>query len=172
MERLSVAVMRAFAEALVLPRRYLDSFVGAPILALRALYSPATSGAPEAGQQRAGAHPDDGSLTMVLLPPSLRGLGIRHPTLGSTEAPFEARSLVVNIGDLMARWSAERWTSPLHCLMARPGRTVRRSLAFFAQPDVRRGSCRSTALTPIRRCSRAGTSRQILVRRGHEWAQP
>lgn len=135
MERLAATVMRVFAEALGLPREYFDGFIGAPISALRALHYPATAGAPETGQQRAGAHTDYGSLTILLPQPGSRGLEIMHPELGWTEVPAEAGSFVVNIGDLMARWTADRWTSTLHRVVARPGQPARQSLAFFHQPD-------------------------------------
>lgn len=135
MEALAAAVMRVFAEALCLTPAYFDAFIRAPISALRALHYPATTGVPQAGQQRAGAHTDYGSLTILLPQPGSRGLEIMHPTLGWTEVPAEAGSFVVNIGDLMARWTADRWTSTLHRVVARPNQPARQSLAFFHQPD-------------------------------------
>jgi isopenicillin N synthase-like dioxygenase len=135
MEDLAARVMRAFAEALDLPRDHFDSYIGAPISALRALHYPATEGAPEVGQQRAGAHTDYGSLTILLPQPGSRGLEIMHPTLGWTEVPAEAGAFVINIGDLMARWTADRWVSTLHRVVAHPGQPARQSLAFFHQPD-------------------------------------
>lgn len=135
MEDLAARVMRAFAEALGLPRDHFDGFIGAPISALRALHYPATEGAPEVGQQRAGAHTDYGSLTILLPQPGSRGLEIMHPTLGWTEVPAEAGAFVINIGDLMARWTSDRWVSTLHRVVARPDQPARQSLAFFHQPD-------------------------------------
>jgi isopenicillin N synthase-like dioxygenase len=135
MEDLAARVMRAFAEALGLPARHFDGFIGAPISALRALHYPQTEGAPEANQQRAGAHTDYGSLTILLPQPGSRGLEIMHPTAGWTEVPAEAGAFVINIGDLMARWTADRWVSTLHRVVARPGQPARQSLAYFHQPD-------------------------------------
>ncbi len=135
MEDLALRVMRAFAEALGLPRNHFDAFIGAPISALRALHYPATEGAPEAGQQRAGTHTDYGSLTILRPQAGSRGLEIMHPTAGWTEVPAEAGAFVINIGDLMARWTADRWVSTLHRVVARPGQPARQSLAFFHQPD-------------------------------------
>jgi isopenicillin N synthase-like dioxygenase len=135
MEDLAARVMRAFAEALGLPRAHFDSFLSAPISALRALHYPMTEGAPEPNQQRAGAHTDYGSLTILLPQPGSRGLEILHPTLGWTEVPAEPGAFVINIGDLMARWTADRWVSTLHRVVAHPGQPARQSLAFFHQPD-------------------------------------
>lgn len=135
MEDLALRVMRAFAEALDLPRHHFDSYIGAPISALRALHYPATTDVPEANQQRAGAHTDYGSLTILLPQPGSRGLEIMHPTLGWTEVPAEPGAFVINIGDLMARWTADRWVSTLHRVVAHAGQPARQSVAFFHQPD-------------------------------------
>ena len=44
-------------------------------------------------------------------------------------------AFVINIGDLMARWTSDRWVSTLHRVVARPHQPPRKSLAFFHQPD-------------------------------------
>ena len=44
-------------------------------------------------------------------------------------------AFVVNIGDLMALWTRDRWVSTLHRVVAVPGAPARQSLAFFHQPD-------------------------------------
>ncbi len=135
MEDLAARVMRAFAAALGLGEDHFDGFIGAPISALRALHYPATEGAPEAGQARAGAHTDYGSLTILLPQTGSRGLEILTPDGNWTEVPAEPGAFVINIGDLMARWTADRWVSTLHRVVARPGQPARQSLAFFHQPD-------------------------------------
>src|SRR5947209_5225306 len=47
------------------------------------------------------------------------------------------RAFVVNIGDLMARWSNDRWVSTLHrvVLPEDGGAQPRQSFAFFHQPN-------------------------------------
>lgn len=134
MEGLAARIMRAFAAALGLPEEHFDRFIGAPVSALRALHYPATTGVAQAGQQRAGAHTDYGSLTILLPQPGSGGLEIM--TAGAwVEVPAQAGAFVINIGDLMARWTADRWVSTLHRVVARPGQPARQSLAFFHQPD-------------------------------------
>ncbi len=44
-------------------------------------------------------------------------------------------AFVVNIGDLMARWTADAWVSTLHRVVLIPDQPARQSLAFFHQPD-------------------------------------
>ena len=66
MESLAKRIMVAFAEALVLESSYFNSFINNPISALRALYYPETKDIIIDKQQRAGAHTDYGSLTILL----------------------------------------------------------------------------------------------------------
>lgn len=135
MNDLAARVMKAFAEALDLPRDYFDAFIQNPISALRALNYPATTGAPEEGQQRAGAHTDYGSLTILLPQAGSRGLEILTPAGEWAEVIAPEGAYVINIGDLMARWTADRWVSTLHRVVAHPGQPQRQSLAYFHQPD-------------------------------------
>lgn len=135
MERLAERVMAVFAAALGLEERFFAPYVNRPISALRALHYPATKGAAELGQQRAGAHSDYGSLTILLPQVGSRGLEIERPGGGWEEVPTEPGAFVINIGDLMARWTADRWVSTLHRVVAHPGQPARQSLAFFHQPN-------------------------------------
>jgi isopenicillin N synthase-like dioxygenase len=135
MEQLAARIMWAFAAALDLPEDHFDRFIGAPISALRALHYPATTAVPLDRQQRAGAHTDYGSLTILLPQPGSRGLEIRDPAGNWIEVPAEPGTFVINIGDLMARWTSDRWVSTLHRVVARPDQPARQSLAFFHQPD-------------------------------------
>ena len=62
-------------------------------------------------------------------------------------------TLVVNLGDMMARWTNDRWTSTLH-RVANPTalgawESRRQSIGFFAHPDFdARIECVPTCLTP------------------------
>ena len=45
-------------------------------------------------------------------------------------------AFVINIGDLMARWTNDRWVSTVHRVVNADGSASRRqSLAFFHQPN-------------------------------------
>ena len=76
MEDLAARIMRAFAVALKLPEDYFEHYIDTPISALRALNYPPQTVAPRAGQLRAGAHTDYGSLTILLPQAGSRGLEI------------------------------------------------------------------------------------------------
>ena len=49
--------------------------------------------------------------------------------------PAPEGAFVINIGDLMERWTADAWVSTLHRVVAKPDQPARQSLAFFHQPD-------------------------------------
>lgn len=133
-EDLGTRITRAFAEALGLPATHFARFYNDPASALRALHYPATQGRAEDGQQRAGAHTDYGALTILLPQKGSQGLQVKQgDTWMDVTAPDGC--FVINIGDLMARWTADRWVSTLHRVIAKPDQPRRLSLAYFYQPD-------------------------------------
>jgi len=134
MENLAKRVMSAFAEALDLETSFFDPFIRNPISALRALNYPATSEVTEEGQQRAGAHTDYGSLTILLPQPGTAGLQINQNGVW-VDVPAEEGCFVINLGDLMELWTSGCWVSTLHRVVAKPHQAQRKSLAFFHQPD-------------------------------------
>ena len=134
MEDLAARVMRAFAMALDLPAGFFEPAIANPISALRALHYPATTDAPKTGQQRAGAHSDYGSLTILLPQPGRPGLQVHQDGIW-VDVPAPKDAFVINIGDLMARWTADRWVSTLHRVVVMPGQPARQSLAYFHQPN-------------------------------------
>ena len=139
MESLAARIMRIFATALGLPECYFARFINAPISALRALNYPEQRVQPMPGQLRAGAHSDYGSLTILLPQAGSKGLEIVSPSGEWTPVPPVTGAFVINIGDLMARWTNDRWVSTVHRVVnpsQEEGRTHRRqSLAFFHQPN-------------------------------------
>ena len=135
MEALAERIMRLFARALELPTGHFAPYIDAPISALRLLHYPATTGVPLDRQQRAGAHTDYGSLTILLPQPNSQGLQIQTPQGEWIDVPAPEGAFVINIGDLMARWTADRWVSTLHRVVAKPDQPARLSVAYFHQPN-------------------------------------
>ena len=134
MESLAKRIMVAFAEALGLESSYFDSFINNPISALRALHYPETKDIIIDKQQRAGAHTDYGSLTILLPQTGTTGLQIKKKNTW-IDVPALQDCFVINIGDLMELWTAGRWVSTLHRVVAKPNQSPRKSLAYFHQPD-------------------------------------
>jgi isopenicillin N synthase-like dioxygenase len=139
MEDLAARIMRVFAVALDLPEEAFADAIDRPISALRALNYPEQAVAPKPGQLRAGAHSDYGSLTILLPQPGSGGLQIFTPEGVWREVPPVPGAFVINIGDLMARWTNDRWVSTLHRVVNPAGGadsgSRRQSLAFFHQPN-------------------------------------
>jgi isopenicillin N synthase-like dioxygenase len=136
METLATDLMRLFALGLELPEDYFDDKVNRHITNLSVLHYPALSEPPLAGQLRAGAHSDYGSLTILQ----------REETAGGLEVMSEGRwiavpnipgAFVVNLGDLMQDWTGGAWHSTLHRVVNPPGlgTAARLSMAFFHQPN-------------------------------------
>lgn len=135
MEDLAARIMRLFAVALNLGDGHFAPFISQPVSALRALNYPASDRPPLTGQMRAGAHTDYGSLTILLPQAGSRGLEILSPDGAWREVPPVDGAFVINIGDLMQRWTNDRWVSTLHRVTNDGSAARRQSLAFFHQPD-------------------------------------
>jgi len=104
--------------------------------ALRGLNYPALSERPAPNQLRAGAHSDYGTLTVLLPGPGIGGLEVQ--TLDGQWMPVQPidNTFVVNVGDMMQRWTNDQWRSPLHRIVVPPNAGERRqSMAFFHQPN-------------------------------------
>ena len=134
MEKLALKIMSAFAEALHLEPNFFKNYIETPISALRALHYPKTTIVPEEGQQRAGAHTDYGSLTILLPQPDTSGLQLQIKNQW-IDVPAIKGTFVINIGDLMELWTGRRWKSTLHRVIAKPNQPERKSLVFFHQPN-------------------------------------
>lgn len=153
LEDLAARIMRLFAVALKLPEDAFDHTIDRPISALRALNYPEQDVRPEPGQLRAGAHTDYGSLTILLPQAGSGGLQILDPRGEWVEVPPVPGAFVINIGDLMARWTNDRWVSTLHRVvnpqLAADASSRRQSFAFFHQPNWDQEiACLPTCLPP------------------------
>jgi len=153
MGQLAARIMRMFAAALSLREDFFDGAIDDPISAMRALNYPSQSSPPKQGQLRAGAHSDYGSLTILVSEAAPGGLEIYTPDGEWQAVPIVPETFIVNIGDLMARWTNDHWVSTLHRVVNPPpganGSTRRQSIAFFHQPNWEAEiACIQTCLAP------------------------
>jgi len=139
MDRLAIDLMRIFALALDLPEHYFDSSVDRSISRLRVRNYPAPETAPDPGQLRAGAHSDYGSLTVLKTEDRPGGLQVQSSAGEWLDVPHLPGCFVVNIGDMLARWTNDRWVSTLHRVVNPPAERVaesrRQSVVFFQNPN-------------------------------------
>ncbi len=139
MSELSRQLMRIFAVGLDLPIDYFEDKIDKHISMFRVLNYPDQVAEPLPGQLRAGAHSDYGSLTIVRQEGRPGGLQVMNKAGEWVDVPSIEGGLVVNIGDLMAEWTNDRWVSTLHRVV-NPPRDVahdsrRISLVLFHQPN-------------------------------------
>lgn len=139
MAELSRQLMRMFALGLDLPVDFFDDKIDRHISMLRALHYPNQPEEPLPGQLRAGAHSDYGSLTIVRQEDRPGGLQVFTKAEEWVDVPVVPEGFVVNIGDLMAEWTNDRWVSTLHRVVNPPRDLAddadRVSLVFFHQPN-------------------------------------
>ena len=131
LEALGGRVLRLFAAALELPHDYFERFHTSPRCALRCLSYPAVNGRLLPGQRAAGEHSDYGSITMLKSDPHVPGLEVRRPDGKWIQAPLVEDGFIINIGDMMARWTNDRWVSTLHRVTCPDNAPRRQSMAFF-----------------------------------------
>jgi isopenicillin N synthase-like dioxygenase len=139
MGTLAATVMRMFAVALKLPEDHFEASLTHHISRLRVRNYPAQDVPPAPGQIRAGAHSDYGSLTLLATEDKPGGLQVCNAAGEWRDVPIVPDAYIVNIGDLMARWTNDTWVSTLHRVVNPPldaGAGARRlSLVFFHNPN-------------------------------------
>jgi isopenicillin N synthase-like dioxygenase len=139
MENLAMSLMRIFALALHMPEHWFDDKVDRHISNFSVIHYPELEDTPLPNQLRAGAHTDYGSLTILQKDEAPGGLQVRTEKGEWIDVPHVPDSFVVNLGDLMAEWTNDRWRSTLHRVAVPPtdavGTTDRMSMAFFHQPN-------------------------------------
>ncbi|MEO1062890.1 MAG: 2-oxoglutarate and iron-dependent oxygenase domain-containing protein [Actinomycetota bacterium] len=135
MEELAGQLMGLFASALDLPEDWFEDKIRHHITNLTCQHYPAQDHPPVPGQLRRGAHTDWGSLT-ILRTTGEPGLQVRLDEEWH-DVPHVPGSFVVNLGDLMAAWTNDRWVSTMHRVVnpaTAEASTDRSSIAFFHQP--------------------------------------
>src|SRR5438477_200295 len=81
---------------------------------LRVMHYPPPSAAPLPGQLRAGEHADLGMMTLIHSDNDVGGLQLKDRGGRWIDAPVVPGAFMVNLGDLMMRWTNDRWISTPH----------------------------------------------------------
>jgi isopenicillin N synthase-like dioxygenase len=139
MSEVIVFLMRLAALALDVDETFFDDKVDRSIGTMRLNYYPAQAAAPRAGQLRASAHTDYGGFTILSGEDVPGGLQVRTRGGHWVDVPTSPTTFVVNIGDLLMRWTNDRWLSNMHRVVNPPPgpgpSRARLSIAFFNHPN-------------------------------------
>jgi isopenicillin N synthase-like dioxygenase len=154
LDAVAVTLMRIFAVALGVSEDHFDSSIDRSISRLRLRNYPEPIAPPEPGQLRAGAHSDYGSLTILLTQDRPGGLQVCNADHDWVDVTPRPGCFIVNIGDLMARWTNDRWVSTLHRVVNPPENLTagsrRQSIVFFHNPNY------DAVIRPIPTCVERG----------------
>jgi isopenicillin N synthase-like dioxygenase len=139
MESLAGNIMQMFALALDLPQAFFRPYVDRHISGIRVINYPDQPEAPGARQLRAGSHTDYGAVTILKSENAPGGLQVLNRAGEWVDVVTAPGSFVCNIGDLMQRWTNDRWVSTVHRVVNPPRERAlssrRQSVVFFHQPN-------------------------------------
>lgn len=137
-ERLSVDLSRIMAVALELDEETFVPLLERHFSIFGMHHYPVLGTPPEPGQLRAGAHTDFGAMTILAMTEGRGGLEARLRDGRWVPVQPKRGELVVNLGDMMQRWTNDRWVSTLHrVVVPDTGDTQSRrmSIGYFVHPN-------------------------------------
>ncbi len=139
LEGLGRTIMRSFALALDLDEDFFEPRIDRHFSTCPTNNYPVPPAPPEPNQLRAGPHTDFGAITILGMTDAPGGLQVETPDGAWEDVQPAYGDLVVNLGDMMARWTNDRWRSTLHRVANPPaaaGAAARRqTIAFFLHPN-------------------------------------
>lgn len=126
-------ILEAFALTLKLPTNFFRERYKSPLVRARLLHYPPQEPTHADEQFGAAEHTDYGAIT-ILLQDDVGGLQVKNRSGQWIEAVPIANTFVINIGDMLERWSNHLFVSTPHRVMNRSGRE-RYSIPVFYDPD-------------------------------------
>lgn len=126
-------IFRAFALALDLPEDFFEDKITKPLAQLRLLRYPPQTGEIDEKQIGTGAHSDYECFT-ILAQDEVGGLQVLNSAGEWISAVPIPGTFVVNVGDQMARWTNDLFSSTVHRAINRSGRE-RYSIPYFFGPN-------------------------------------
>jgi len=122
-------IFRAFALALELDEHFFEPMITKPMAHMRVLHYPSQDGPIDEKQIGIGAHSDYECFT-ILCTDDVPALQVLNSAGEWIMAPPLPGAFIVNVGDLMARWTNDYFQSTVHRAINRSGRE-RYSIPFF-----------------------------------------
>lgn len=137
LDELHLTLLEVCATALGLPADWFTLRAQTPTRTLNINRYPPLSvtGPALEGQYRIGPHTDWGTLTILDRQPGYGGLQVLDDTGTWEDAPFVPDAFTINVGDLLARWTGDRWRSSRHRVLppsdAAPDEELMSLVAFY-----------------------------------------
>lgn len=173
-------IMRGVALSLGLQEEYFDAAHEPHSGAVMLLHYPPIIEPLLPGQLRSGAHTDFGTMTLLVHHGTAEGLEIQRPDGSWLHAPSIPGAAIVNVGDLLTRWTNGQLRSVLHRVIPPEGEAARRSrysATLFYEPkheviisclEPCQSSTRPAIYPPITVGERLEQRRRENMRSGYE----
>ncbi|MQY35528.1 hypothetical protein SRB17_35060 [Streptomyces sp. RB17] len=122
MAALEKELLSLLGYALGLERDFFSRHMDRPTYGFNINWYPGTDvvGEPLPGQFRIGPHTDFGTLTVLDRQAGKGGLQVYTDAGGWQDAPYDPDAFTINVGDLLARWTGDRWRSGRHRVLPPP----------------------------------------------------
>jgi isopenicillin N synthase-like dioxygenase len=139
LDALARRLLRVLALALGLRETWFDAKVDRAATELVAQFYPTLDAAPLPDQFRNHPHTDIGTITILKSEDRPNGLQVEDADGAWNDVIPVPGTFIINIGDMMAQWTNDRWRSTMHRVVnpvADVGSTTPRlSVAYFHQPN-------------------------------------
>jgi isopenicillin N synthase-like dioxygenase len=173
-------VLRGVALSLGLPEEYFDAAHQPHSGAVMLLHYPPITEPLLPGQLRSGSHTDFGTMTLLFHYGNSEGLEIQRPDGNWLHAPSIPGAAIVNVGDLLTRWTNDQLRSVLHRVVPPQGEALQRprySATLFYEPrhevvisclEPCHGPTKPPLYPPITVGERLAERRRETIRSGYE----
>ena len=139
MQRLAKIMCNIMELALGLPQGWFWQRADRNMATTSVINYPPQTGAPAEGQRRLGAHTDFGVFTFLKAEKKPGGLEVQAKNGEWETVPVIPGAYIVNVGDMLKRWTNDLWESSFHRVTNPPADAAvdsrRQSLVFFFHPN-------------------------------------
>ena len=132
-DRLTLRILGKFDEILDTGTTLVDAH-SEPFNTTRVIHYPAYDGPVENKQMRIGEHSDYGTITLLWQINDVPGLEVQDLTGAWHPVPYAEDGIVVNIGDLLQRWTNDYFVSTKHRVVNSHIHQQRYSMPHFVDP--------------------------------------